>query len=852
MDFKKILPHLLPHLIAIVASFIVMLYFFKPAVLDNKMLPQGDVQQATGMQTEVQAYRQKEATPTWTNQAYIGMPTYLVYNPQVSNGVQNVAYGIIFFGGVFNIADTHIIYFWLSVFGYIGLLLFGFRPLVAAVAAIFFTMMTNNLALLEAGHCNKVLAMGLALPVLGSAWRLLRGEILLGGATFAAFMSLQLAASHVQMVYYTFFVLAAMAISAFFYALSKKTLLLWGKSVGVMAAGVILGVLSNLTSLWTTYEYSAESTRGKSELTQKATTNGMDKNDIFAWAHTKMETFTLIMPNFMGGSSSTIWAVEKGSATAKEFAKLSKEGIPPDFLENLARSTGKYWGAQVFTAGPIYYGVVLVFLAILGLFFMRTPLRWGLLGVMVFFMMLSWGRDFSGFNNFMVDYFPFYNKFRDVKMTLAIGQSVSVILAAYALQSLIGLAPKEGAIRDTAAFDKAQKNIIYTSAIMLGLCFIAYIYPYVGDLTTNNPNYLLQLEDIRQKSPQVADVMEGVERAMQIDRAGLMQADALKALLFVLLIGGVAFAAIKNKMNIYVAVAVIIGAAVVDYAMVNSNYISEESFVARKGKNNVVAPPMSKADQTILADKDPHFRVLDFSRGHPASSAKAAYFHKIVGGHHAAKPMLFDEFAKVYDFPTGMIQNHPHLLEMLNTKYVIQNPDVAVPFATAMGNAWFVMDIKSVENADAELAAIADFIPRQTAIVQKRYDTYIQNMPPPTGANDKIYLTAYHPERLTYKSIADTERFAVFSEMYYPPKKGWNTYIDGKKIDEAFIKVDFLLRGLRVPAGEHTIEMRFEPRSVSLGELSALIASLLILGGLAYAAYSAYKKSKNTTAAAAH
>jgi hypothetical protein len=843
MDSNKILSRILPHALAVLACYITMLFFFSPAVVDNKIMPQGDVQQAQGMSTEVQAYRKTEASPAWTNQAYIGMPTYLVYNPQASNWVQNVTYGIIFFGGAFDITDTYIVYFWLAIFGYLGLLLFGFRPIVAASAAIFFTMMTNNLVLLEAGHCNKVLAMGLALPVLGSAWRLLRGEILLGGATFAAFMSLQFGASHIQMVYYTFFVLAAMAISALIYALGKKTLPLWGKSVGVMAAGVVLAILSNLTSLWTTYEYSAESTRGKSELTQKATTNGMDKNDIFAWAHTKMETFTLIMPNFMGGSSSTLWAAEKGSATQKEINQLAKQGVPQDFIQNLAYSTGKYWGAQAFTAGPIYYGVVLVFLAILGLFSMRSPLRWGLLGVLTFFMMLSWGRDFSGFNNFMVDYFPFYNKFRDVKMTLAIGQSVSAVLAAYALEYLLRLTPKEGAIRDVARFKQAEKNIIYTTAIMAGLCFIAYIYPYIGDLSTNNPNYLLQLADIRVKSPQVADIMESLELAMKIDRAGLIQADAFKSLLFVLLAGGVAFVAIKNKMPVYLAVSVIMFAAFVDYLLVNRNYVDKDSFVERKSKNMNVVPPISKADQTILADKDPHFRVLDFSRGNPASSAKAAYFHKIVGGHHAAKPMLFDELAKAYDFPTGMIQNNPQLLEMLNTKYVIQNPDVAIPFATTLGNAWFVMEIKTVENADAELAAIGgDFTPRQTAIVQQKYQDYTKNMPTPTGANDKIYLTAYHPERLTYKSIADTERFAVFSEMYYPPNKGWNTYIDGKKIDEAFIKVDFLLRGLRVPAGEHTIEMRFEPRSVSVGELSALIASLLIIGGLGYAAYVAYKK----------
>lgn len=833
---------ILPHIVAVLVCFAVMAYFFKPAVFDGKVLPQGDVQQATGMQTEVQYYWKKEGIPSWTNQAYVGMPTYLIYNPQDNNWVQNVAYNVMFVGGKYDVSDTHVLYFWIGLFAYFGLLFFGFSPPIAMAGAICYAMMTNNLVLLEAGHCNKVLAMGLAMPVLGSAWRLLKGDLVLGGAAFAAFLSLQVSASHVQMVYYTFFVLGAMGLAALVYAAKKQAIKSWLYSAGLMAAGVMLAVLSNLTSLWTTYEYSQESVRGRSELTQKETKEGMNKDDIFAWAHTKMETYTMIMPNFMGGSSSTIWAVEKGSETQKVFNRMAQEGVPQNFLQNLAYSTGKYWGGQAFTAGPIYFGVVLVFLALLGLLVMRSPLRWALGGVLFFFTLLSWGRDFSGFNNFMVDFFPFYNKFRDVKMTLAIGQSVAVVLAAYGLRFLWQMAPVAGAKRDDLAIKAATKQVYTAVAIMAGFCLLALAYSSMGDLTTNNPNYLLNLEDIRKQAPDAAVLMERLEAAMQIDRAGLIRADALKSLLFVLLAGGLAWAAVKQKLHPYIAAVVIFGAAVVDYGLVNRDYINEKSFETPKSKSKVLKPVETKADIAIKEDKDPHYRVLDFSRGNPASSALASYFHKSVGGHHAAKPMLYEEFTRTHGFPVNMIQEKPHLLAMLNVKYVIQNAETAMPFTMAMGNAWFVNEVKTVDNADAELAAIANFEPRQTAICQQRFGDYVKGLAAPTGANDKIYLTKYHPDHLTYQSEAATERFAVFSEMYYPPAKGWNTYIDGQKVENAFIKVNYLLRGLRVPAGTHTIEMRFEPKSVSTGKLVTLLTSLLILAGVGYAIYGIVKQ----------
>lgn len=854
---------LLPHGIALVVSLLLTLFFFSP-INDGKMLPQGDVEQALGMQTEVQQYLKKGEVIKWTNQAYIGMPTALVYNPQRSNWVANIANKIMFLGDTYDVSDPHFVFFWLVVFAYIGLVLFGVSPYIALIGAVSFALMSDNLILLKAGHCNKVQAIGFVLPVLGSAWQLLRGKLLWGGVAFAVFMSLQLSASHVQMVYYTFFLLGGMALSALFYHLRKQSLNTWTRAVGAMAAGVALGVMTNLTSLWTTFEYSAESLRGKSELSAdfaaknlgRETNSGMDKSAIFAWAHTKMETFTLFVPSFMGGSSSQLMYNEKGTETEKVFRQIAQSGVPEQFLQNLAYSTGRYWGRQAFTAGPIYYGVVLFFLMILGIVSMRSPLRWGLAGVLFFFVVLSWGADFAFFNNFMVDYFPFYNKFRDVKMTLVVGQGAAVVLACFALQRLWQQS------KDDSQQPQAERNVVIATAIMAGLCLFALMYSMGGDLSKQNPSYAENLEEIRKQAPQAAELMERLESAMQVDRAALMQSDALKSLLLVLLAGGALWAASRRRFGITMPLGVVVvsGALLLDYMLVTPQYFNDKDFQpakrgtklppvlearADKERMKLYATPVTPADLTILADQDPHFRVVDFSRGMPQERAEASYFHKSLGGHHAAKPMLYDEFVKYYNFPMGLMEGKMHLLAMLNTKYLIQNKDMALPNAEALGNVWFVTELKQVANADEELVAIGNFFPRQTAIVQSRFADYLAGLENTPGANDKIYLTAYHPDKLTYKSETEGERFAVFSEIYYPPAKGWNVYVDGQLYDKGFIKVNYLLRGMRVPAGAHTIEMRFEPKSVSTGETIGLVASLLIFAALGFAGWQTYKGLKN-------
>lgn len=844
MKFERILPHLL----AIVVCLLMTVAYFKPAVLDGKTLPQGDVMQSKGMQTEIMKYYEQTGEyPRWTNQMFVGMPSYQIYGGYTGNYVSQVGGDIYFLFGKYDVSDPHILFFWLMLLGYIGLLMFGTPPWVAITAAVSFGLMTNNLVLMEAGHCNKVFALSFTLPVLGAAWQVLRGRLVLGGAAFALFVALQVGASHVQIVYYTFFIIAFMAVVALMQAIREQTIPTFAKAIGVLAVGTALGVGSNLMSLWTTYEYAEESIRGKSELVKADTenTNGLSKDYIFGWSYGKLETFTLLIPHFMGGTSNDYWVQDKKSNTAAAFATISRQ-LPPEAAQNLAQFTSKYWGAQPFTSGPVYFGAVLMFLAVLGLALSRNPIRWGLGGAVLFLMVLAWGKNFAGFNNLMVDYFPFYNKFRAVTMTLTVAQVLIIVLAGLGLQAALDANNKA----DYVGQWTKEKLILLSAAIVGGLCALGLLYSFVGDLGTQNEDMRNYIAQAQAQAPEFAAIFGQLEDAMYADRAGLIRSDAIKSLLFVALSAGMLWLVAKERLNAMVALLVVGGASVVDFSLVDALYLNDKTFVAKK--QNFGKPPLTPADQQILQDKDPYFRVLDL-RGNPMNNAYTSYYHKSVGGYHAAKPILFQEVVDKYKFVTNP-QSSPQILAMLNTKYyIVANPQdnnqiAAIPNTEAIGNAWFVDKLEVVANANAELDSLATLFPRTTALVQKKYESYLQGLANTPAPNDKIYLTAYHPEKLTYTSETTNERFAVFSEIYYPPTKGWAVYIDGNKVEDGFIKVDYLLRGMRVPAGKHTIEMRFEPRSVSLGTQVAVISSVLILVGLAGGLFLQFRQSNKEVA----
>lgn len=854
MKFEKILPHLLIAIGLLLAA----VFYFKPVVFDGKSLREHDNVQARGMQAELLKYKEQEKrVPLWTNQVFMGMPSYQILGSQSNNMVSYICYYGFRFGTPVN--TPHVILFMMMLFTYLGLLAMGVDKWVSAFGALAFGFMTNNLILFEAGHSTKLYAMVFMAPIWAGAVMAFRGKIVLGAAILGFCVAGQVGANHLQITYYTFLVLGFLGLGFLVDSILKKALPTFAKAAVAIGITALLGITANLSLLWTTYEYSKETIRGGSELSAKAAQgDGLDKPYIFSWSYGKMETFTLLIPHFYGGSSSDFFADDasrpglqfNNSHSANAIKKLMANVADPNqqnqVAQQLIMSTGKYWGAQPFTSGPVYLGAGLILFFFLGLLMVKGSMKWAIVGVSFFFILLSWGDNFKAFNYFMVDYFPMLNKFRAVTMALSVVQLLAVIMAAMGLaaflkydDSKIALRKNKGVFTDKilAAFKMTptRVNHLYlATGITVFLCLLGLAYSFVGSLEGPSDAKMLA------QAPQFKTLVDAIQK----DRAALIQSDTLRSLIFVVLCAAPLWALASKKLhNGLIALGIAGGIAVIDLVMVDRLYVNDDSYEPKKHIQS--KPKMLDVDKKVLADKTLHFRVYDLiagmrtsgRQGNPFANSEGAYYHKILGGYHAAKPIILQEVAETYCQDMSIFTDHLHILGMMGVKYILQSETVAVENPQYMGNCWFVSAVDFVETADAELAALPALAPRSKAVTRKTNEAYFKGWENTQAVGDYIQLTSYHPERLTYQSKTTNDRLAVFSEIYYPPKKGWNVYIDGKKIDGGFIKVNYLLRALHIPAGEHTIEMKFEPRSFYIGETVSLFSSLLILGVLGLGIY---------------
>lgn len=919
---------ILIHIAVVLALLIAAVLYFKPVAFDGKTLGEHDNVQARAMQAELFKYQEKDGkVPKWTNQVFVGMPSYQIYGSYRTNYVSTVAKSLRLW---FPINVPHPVMFLMMLLTYLGLLAMRVNKWLALFGALAFGFMTNNLVLFEAGHSTKLHAMAYIVPIIGGLVMAFRGkQVLFGSAIFSFALAAQISGNHLQITYYTLLISAILGLAYLVHTAINSRWMPFIKASGLLAAGAGLAILCNLSPMWTTYEYSQETIRGKSELTpfvldqedvnqliakgmtvadaeklknsrvlgqtikvekfyldqmvgilgqetfnkykqdlislgKTKPSKGLDKDYIFAWSYGKMETFTLLLPNFYGGANGKYFAMnEKGrldddSNSGQQIKKMMAQVQNPQQQNQIANQliqlTSQYWGDQPFTSGPVYFGAIIFMLMILGLFMSKGPLKWGLAISLLFLILLGWGRNFAGFNNLMVDYFPMYNKFRAVTMALSFAQGIAAILAVLGLSAFINFeknqklasAPKGFLMPKLfAAMGQKESPALYlyvafgTTALF---CLAALFYSY-GDLT--GANDAKSFGPLLKQAPQWAPLVEAIKE----DRGALIRQDVLRAFIFLILGGGLMWAYATNKFKEgWILIAALGLFSMIDLVQTDLDYVNKDSFVK---KSRVDVPPATKADQQILADQDPHFRVFDLitgSRargggqgGNPFSSSEGAFYHKIIGGYHAAKPILLQEMVETYVRGNNILTEKRHILNMLNVKYIINSPEQAVQNG-AFGNAWFVDKVDLVENADMEMVELGGLTDaRSRAITQKKNAAYLEGMQNTAAAGDNIRLTSYHPEKLIYESKTGAERFAVFSEIYYPPSKGWNVYIDGKKQDAGFIKVNYLLRGMRVPAGTHKIEFVFEPRSHAIGETVALIASLLILGIFGFAVYKAIK-----------
>lgn len=845
------------HLGAYFALMIVAMLYFSPIVFEGLSLRQSDNIQASFIQKEIKDYRAIEGREIlWTNNIFGGMPTALIRNHNINYIEPLVVKPLTLFQG-FNIWVT---LFMIMFFAYIGLILIGAPPLMSIPVAAILGFFTANTLYLEAGHSGKMVVLSTVPVVIGAAIFAYRKNIWLGAAIFAMALSQNLASNHPQISYYMLMAIAIIGIGFLVDAVNKKTLPYFGKFTGAMLVASILALASNLGSLWPVYEYGQESTRGKTELTTAKNKEGLSSDYVFGMSLEKSEIAMLMFPNFHGATQAKNYAMNEGSLTGKALGSqpvqqqlrqaAQKAGVNNDqqyqqFFSQIARKyMSQYRGSQTITGGPIYYGAVVCFLFFLALLLIRGYLKWSIIATMSFFVILSWGKFFPIINDLMYSYFPLYSKFRDTKMTLLVGQPIVILTIGYGLMHLAKFNAE--AYKNTWAAKllnkinqevTAQNYVLLGGAIALGICVISYIYLSMFTLSTPGDKEL-------------AVISRQLVNALQEDRANLAKADVIRAIGFILAALVPLLLYTRKVINFEIGILMVAAVACIDLNMVNKEYLSKDDYqeddhIAASAK---IMNNLSLNDRKIKADKDLSFHVVDYSRGAPSQSAVASGFHKSMGGYFAAKPLLYQEFWYTYqmDNPAVALQQRTNLFNMLNVKYILTPDGKLMDNPTALGNAWFVDNVKIVANADEELQAINNLNTTQEAVVQEKYKEKVQN----NGSyapGDRIFLSKYHPEEMTYQSETKEDRFAVFSEMYYPPSKGWTVYIDGEEV-EPFVKTNYVLRGMMIPAGKHEIVMKFQPQSVFVGRTVGAVTSTIIIILVIFFGYRSIKnRNQNTT-----
>ena len=798
-----------PVLAAIVAFLIITVAYFHP-LLEGKRLRQSDITQFRGMSKEITDYRAKTGEEAlWTNSMFGGMPAYQISVQHKGNLMTYVDRALQL--DLPRPAGFVFLYF----LGFFLLLMaMGVSPWLSIVGAIAFAFSSYFFIIIDAGHNSKAHAIAYMAPVLAAMIFAFKKRYLLGGALMALFLALQINANHLQITFYLALTAVIYGIFEFVNYYKAKELPHFFKAVGVLAIGAVLALGPNISNLWTTAEYTAASNRGKSELTDQAhlKTSGLDKDYATQWSYGIDETMTLLIPNMKGGSSDYL-----GNNVAA--MKPVKEE-----LKNAIGQQSAYWGNQPFTSGPVYLGAFVFFLFVLGMFIVDNRIKWPLFTTFVLSILLAWGHNFSFLTNLFLDYFPGYNKFRSVSMILVLAELVVPIIAVLGLKKVI----------DNPEVFKTKKLYVYISlGLTAGVALIIYLFPGIFGLISNSE--FAQIENYRKQGAPAAQLTDFITN-LEAARSTILTADALRSFLFIVIGAAFLWAYTRKMFNANILIALVALLILIDMVPIDSRYLGSKNYDRKSAIDNPFQP--TDVDLFIQKDKDPDFRVLNMTVN-PFADASTSFFHKSVGGYHAAKLKRFDELIEYQ-----ISKSNQEVLNMLNTKYMIvpgqdKAPTVQINFA-ALGNAWFVRNYKMVPNADAELNALSNFKAGRTAVIDSRFEKDLANFKfsPNDTIGNTIKLTSYAPNHLVYESNAKTDQLAVFSEIYY--NKGWNAMIDGKPAP--YFRANYVLRSMVVPAGRHVIEYKFEPRSYILGSKLSLAASILLLLVLAGALYIEIKK----------
>ena len=799
---------IIPDIVAIVVFAIISFAYFYPAVTEGRILSQHDSVAGIGAGQEGKEYLERTGERTrWTNSIFGGMPTYQMAPSYDSTdwlkGIENLYHLYL---------PTYVWYVFVMLLGfYILLRAFNFKVWMAGLGAIVWAFSSYFFIIIAAGHIWKFITLAYIPPTIAGMVLCYRGKLLLGGLVTALFVALQISSNHVQMSYYFLFVMLFMAIAYGVQAFRENALASYGKRTGVLVLAGLLGVCINLSNLYHTYEYSKESMRGKSELVKEnaanQTSSGLERDYITQWSYGIGETFSLLVPNVKGGASVPLAANEKAMEKANPM------------YGSIYSQLGQYWGEQPGTSGPVYVGAFVVFLFILGLFVVKGPMKWALLAATILSILLSWGKNFMGFTDFFIDYVPMYNKFRAVSSILVIAEFTIPLLAMLALKEVVS---------HPQLLQERRKDFWISFGLTGGLALLFAVLPkvffssYVSTMEMN----ALQSIPANQLVPLLANLEEV--------RMSLFTSDAWRSFFIILIGAGLVWAYGMGKLKQTALIGALAVLCLVDMWDVNKRYLYDNQFVDKQVQTQGFQ--QSETDKMILADEALDYRVLNLA-SNTFNENNTAYWHKSIGGYHAAKLRRYQEmieehisgemnglFQSVADAGGEMEQLDPAefpVLNMLNTRYFIfplqggQTIPLKNPFA--LGNAWFVNEVEYVNNANEEIAAIHGLDPIQKAIVDKKFEAQVKPMPADSTAT--ISLLAYEPNYLKYEVNSEKGGTVVFSEIYYP---GWQSTIDGEEAPHG--RANYILRAMNVPAGKHVVEFKFDPTSLHVTENIAFIS----------------------------
>ena len=825
---KKVPAGYTPHLVALLLFLVISFFYFKP-VLQGKQLLGHDTESWMGAAKETVDYNNSHDEPTlWTNSMFGGMPNYQISMTQPNNLVGYVEL-------LLNKLPLPIYQIMLYLIGfYVLLLCFRVNPWLAIVGAVAFTFASYNFIIIFAGHNSKAFTIAYMAPLIGSVFVAFRRNKLAGGILTTLFASLAIKANHVQIIYYTLIVLIAFALVEFIYSLKEKQIKSFLQSAAVMLVAAALSVGMNATSLLTTLEYSHYTMRGESNGLTVDTQNsqqGLNKDYITQWSYDIDETMTLLIPNFKGGASGG--TLDADSETGK---RLKGMGVPNVDKMMKDMQLPLYWGTQPGTSGPVYLGAIVIFLFVLSFFLVEKRYLWWLVPVIVLTMMLSWGRNFMWLTDFFIDYVPMYNKFRTVSMTL--------VATGFGITLLAMLALKE--VLDSARDRKTLVRPVFISAgITAGVALLFALVPslagsFVADSTFNPAD------------AQFRGDYAFLRETLPLDREAMLQSDAIRSTVFILLAAALIWLYAKNKVKATVTISLFGILMLVDLLPVAKRYLNDDHFGRKRKIENLHQP--TAADNMILQDKS-QYRVLDATEN-IFNSAAPSYFHKTIGGYHAAKLRRYQEMINMQIEPEiGQLfgafgraktfeEIYPVLdslgvLNMLNMKYVIYNKEAA-PLVNDRhnGNAWFVQKIHVAANADEEMRLVGEIDTKHEVVVDKQFESYVPAQLP-TDSTASIALKSYEPNHLVYTFNSKVPQMVVFSEIFYD--KGWNAYINGQSVP--YIRANYLLRAMKLDAGSYQVEFRFEPKSYSTGNAIALTSSIVFILALLAFVYFQFKKT---------